>query len=147
MYYHHNKLYDGRSTGRQSRFHLIPYFRIKSIIPQLLSNWFTVCREKKARACIILLLRVICERPTANEATLLDVVKALEVFHRNNLNRSRIEKSEFKVRKEAIIKLLNDQDRDFFPESLRHANDLNLRARIIDLIEKYLGNDEAIVTN
>jgi len=79
------------------------------------------------------------------EQRFLNLVQALEVYHRRAISSSDLQEEEHKKRKEEILEAVPDQHRAWLEDKLEYSNEPNLARRLKEIIRKYQESAYSVV--
>ncbi len=100
-------------------------------MPTMLAKWFELATELAPVIDSFIGMRY---RPVFAENRFLNVVGALEAYHRRRYPNTVIPSSEHRVRRKRILSRAPEEDRDWLGERLCYSNEPSLRMRLADLL-------------
>jgi hypothetical protein len=135
-----NIFFNKKYQFRTSNDSLLKFQDIQEEYPRLIRNWYNLFQE--IEPTINLLLSYFVNKNKINREKFMEIIRGLETFHRSTSQNTRTPKSEFKKKVTSILGSLDlpKEDNDWLKEELQYSNELKLRDRLIDLIDKYSNN-------
>ena len=121
--YHHEFLFHPAEVAEQ--------------MPTILARWFELTTELAPVVDFLIATRY---RPSYVENRFLNVVSALEAYHRRRYPNAVLPKAEHDVRQARILGAVSEEDRNWLSERLAYSNEPSLRSRLGDLLGR--GNND-----
>lgn len=128
------------------------YYRdVTSSLEEVIRNWYQ--SYSLLRPVYILLFNSIRYDGAFNENQFLNIIQAVETFHRRLKPNFAIPKAEHEVKLQQILAACPEEHKEWLKERLNYSNEPNLRQRLRELIEQYstysldlaLGNAEEFI--
>lgn len=135
-----NSSYNSSFKVRRPHEHLVKYSDIKHDFPEILKNWYYLFNGHKS--VFNLMLSGFRRKNFFSVEKFIDVIKAIETFHRNTQNNQRIPENEYNNLVSSILlnsKLQNSSDKEWLKNKLK-GNEPTLKNRLKDLIEDNQNN-------
>lgn len=132
-----NNSYDAKYKLRNKNEHLIRYNDIKNIFPNVIKNWFELYR--KLEPVFILMLYSFRHKNKFSVDKFMDIVRALESYHRNTHNNQRIQEEEYSLKVKEILAMvtLEKAELEWLESRLKYGNEPNLNFRLKELVKEH----------
>lgn len=91
----------------------------------------------KLRPVIDLLLDYISSQNPFTEQKFINIIQAVETFHRRKRGGTELPEADHQKRCEAIINAVSEEYRGFIKEKLKYSNESSLRKRLKELIKEF----------
>ncbi len=129
--------FNRKHKNRRKFEHLLGYNEIQNDFPGIIQNWYK--SYSYIKPSFELLLYSFREKYSFSVEKFMDIVRAIETFHRLTRKNQRIPEEPFKALKHTILTAvkLNSADKVWLNDLLNHANEPTLKDRLLDLIENY----------
>lgn len=131
--YYQNPTYSQKHKNRRKGEHLISYSIIKDDFPELIKNWYQ--KHKEIKPVFSLMLYTFRDKLKFSEDKFMDVVRAVETFHRRTQNRTKLPLTDFESKLKSILDKVEEGDKKWLQDNLEYANELSLKNRLKDLIK------------
>lgn len=134
---YHNPSFSPKYKIRRKGEYLIEYKTIKNDFPLLIASWYKKYHE--INPVFSLMLYSFEDKFKFSEDKFMDIVRAIETFHRRTTTCTKIPVSEYKSLISRVLNKVDDSDRKWLIKnnSLTYANELSLKQRLLDLIKNY----------
>jgi|HubBroStandDraft_2_1064218.scaffolds.fasta_scaffold72973_2 hypothetical protein len=131
-----NSFYKPTYKTRNSYAHLLRYEFITPNFGEIIEAWFE--QSKKLEQPIELLLRSLIDKYSFSIDKFMDIVKALELYHRITHPSELLPKEDFKCRKKKfLLKDLSREERIWILHMMEHGNEPTLAQRLRDMMITY----------
>ncbi len=128
-----NKLDDAKIHSSMDM--IFGYRHIKDNFQTIISNWYK--KHDSLEPAFNLLVEQFYNHKTFSENTFLNLVQALETFHAQSNDHTRIPKKEYDEMKESILKVVDKKYHQWLKEQFNFGNHLHLHSRIDEVVTKY----------
>lgn len=133
--YYSQKNINPRADSRSSVRFLFTYEQIAPHFETIIQRWFTL--EEKLAPVISILMESFSRRKFFSENIFLNVVQALEIFHRRVKQDTEELRIKFKEELEPVLASLNETQKAWVVEKLEFRYEPNLRTRLKLLFKEY----------
>jgi hypothetical protein len=134
--FYRNSFYSPDYKKREFYEHLVMYESIANTFSQTIAAWFT--QSKELEPVFQLLLRSFIDKYNFNTEKFMDIVRAIETFHRMKHNNEIVSKEEIKDIKRIISDTsLSDEQKKLVNEKLNFAYEPTLKERLEEMINLY----------
>lgn len=134
---YNNPAYGKQYKSRRKGEHLIDYSDIKDDFPLLIRNWYK--RNQEIRPVFSLLLYSFKDKLKFSEDKFMDIVRAVETFHRRTTNCTKLSKEEFDSMVQRIYNKIDPKDKQWLVKqnAFTYQNEFSLKNRLLDLFVRY----------
>ena len=135
--FYHNPSYNPKYKFRRKGEYLIEYGDIKNEFSNLIENWYK--RYHEIKPVFSLMLYSFKDKLKFNEDKFMDIVRAVETFHRRTTTCTKLPTTEFESLVSRIQDKVDKVDKQWLIKNnvLNYANELSLKQRLLDLIRNY----------
>lgn len=132
-----NPTYGAQYKPRRKGEHLIDYSDIKDEFPSLIKNWYK--RNQEIKPVFSLMLYSFKDKLKFSEDKFMDIVRAVETFHRRTTNSTKMPKEEFESMVQRIYSKVDQKDKQWLVKqnAFTYQNELSLKNRLLDLFARY----------
>lgn len=127
---HHTQ--NGEQTSNIRSF-LFNYEESEHVISQLLSSWYS---KREKYITISSLIYNNFEGNNSIENLFLNIIQAIEYFHRIFINNEIEPENIYKAKKKAILDTVDLQYKEWLQNKLQHSNEPSLKVRIENLVNR-----------
>ena len=129
-----NSFFDINHQIRHRGEFLVDYSDIENNYPTIINNWFRLFEEMES--VMMLLLKYYKKKYQFSSTQFMDIIQAIENFHRINYNNQRISKEKFETLVKTILSQVNLENGNLeWLESRLKGNEPILRNRLKELIK------------
>lgn len=129
-------LYSSKYKIRRQHQHLVRYQDIAGIYPEVIKSWFE--KYKEIEPVFSLMLYSFKDKNRFRVEKFIDIVRAIETYHRRTLKSTRFPQSEYE---QLVCRILSDvqiskEEKLWLEGKLKYGNEITLHKRIKELINK-----------
>lgn len=134
---YHNPSYNPKYKSRRKGEYLIEYDDIKNEFSDLIQNWYK--RYHEIKPVFSLMLYSFKDKLKFSEDKFMDIIRAVETFHRRTTTCTKLPPTEFEELISRIQGKVDRADKQWLIKNniLNYANELSLKQRLLDLIRNY----------
>jgi hypothetical protein len=135
--FYQNPTYSKKYKNRIRGEYLIDFESINNNFPTLIENWYKHFNE--IGPVFSLMLYSFKDKFKFDDDKFMDIVRALETFHRRTTTCTKLPSNEFELMIARIFESIEKSDRQWLVKnnSLKYANELSLKRRLLDLFKNY----------
>ncbi len=132
-----NPTYGTQYKPRRKGEHLIDYSDIKDDFSSLIKNWYK--RNQEIKPVFSLMLYSFKDKLKFSEDKFMDIVRAVETFHRRTTNCTKMPKEEFESMVQRIYSKVDPKDKQWLVKqnAFTYQNEFSLKNRLLDLFARY----------
>ncbi|NQT78710.1 MAG: hypothetical protein HQ565_13440 [Bacteroidetes bacterium] len=133
---YHYDLYSPKYKIRRKHQHLVKYQDIAQIFPNVIKSWFE--RFNELEPVFSLMLYSFKDKNRFRVEKFMDIVRAIETFHRRTHNSNRLPIAEYDQLVNSILSdvKISKEDKEWLENKLRYGNEPTLHKRIKEMINQ-----------